>query len=291
MSAVYFYDGRFVRGDEPVVRLEDRGYLFGDGVYDAWMVYGGRYYLRGEHLDRLERSCAAIGIVPSFSRAEVERFTDEMLERSGVERGMVYLQWTRGVQTPRSHAAAEGLRSILSGYLRERPPYPAEHFSKGISTILYPDERQLYCDIKSLNLLGSVMASNAAAAAGCHEVLFVREEGGRRFVTESAHSNCYAVAGGAIHTAPLGKLILPGVTRQVVLELARELGIRVVEEFAPPELFLSADEAFISAASGILPIGAIDGKPVGSGARPVFEALSKAYEARIERFISSGGRA
>ena len=281
MSDTYFYDGRFVRGDEGVVRLEDRGYQFGDGVYDAWMVYEGRHFLRDEHLDRLERSCAALGILPCYSRSEVEAFTDEMTERSGARRGMIYLQWTRGWQSPRSHAAAAGLRSILSGYIRETEPYPEEYFSKGIATIFFPDERQRYCDIKSLNLLGNVMASNAARAALCHEVLFVRDEGGRRFVTESAHSNCFAVKDGTIYTAPLGKLILPGVTRQVVLGLARGQGLGVVEEFLPPELFSSADEVFISAASGILPVGTIDGAKVGSGARPVFTALEKGYRALI----------
>ncbi len=281
MHDVYFYDGRFVRGDEPVVRLEDRGYQFGDGVYDAWMVYGARHFLRGEHLDRLERSCSALGIVPSRSRPEIEAFSDEMLARSGVERGVVYLQWTRGWQSPRSHVAAAGLRSILSGYIRDMPPYPEDYFSKGVGTIFFPDERQRYCDIKSLNLLGSVLASNAARAAGCHEVLFVREEGGRRFVTESAHSNCYAVKDGAVHTAPLGKLVLPGVTRQAVQEIAGGLGIRVAEEYESPEFFAGADEVFVSAASGLLPVGRIGGKPVGGSGRPVFAALLAGYEALI----------
>lgn len=288
MKEAFFFDGRFVRGDEPLVSLEDRGYQFGDGVYDAWMVYGGRHFLRGEHLDRLERSCAAIGIAPSFSRSEVEAFTDELLERSGVGRGMVYLQWTRGAQSPRSHSAAPGLRAILSGSIRERPPYPAESFSEGVSVIFYPDERQRYCDIKSLNLLGSVMASNAASAAGCHEAIFVREEGGRRFVTECSRSNCYAVKDGLVHTAPLGKLILGGVTRRVALDLAAKLGIGVVEEFASPEFFASADEAFISAASGILPVGKIDGRRVGSGARPVYDAIAKAYETLVEAECHGG---
>jgi D-alanine transaminase len=287
MRDIYFYDGRFVRGDEPVVRLEDRGYQFGDGVYDAWMVLGGRQFLRDEHLDRLERSCAVLGIEPCFSRAEVESFTDEMLARSGLERGVIYLQWTRGWQSPRSHAAAQGLRPILSGYIREAKPYPEEYFAKGVSTLFYPDERQRYCDIKSLNLLGSVMASNAARAAGCHEVLFVREEGGRRFVTECAHSNCFAVKGGVIYTAPLGKLILPGVTRQVALDLARDLGVDVAQEFRTPEFFSAADEVFITAASGLLPVGSIGGAAVGTGERPVFAALEKAYRALV---AAKGGK-
>ena len=106
MSELYFYDGRFVRSDEPVVMLGDRGYQFGDGVYDAWMVHDSKQFLRREHLDRLEKSCAAIGIAPCYSRTEVEAFTDALLERSGIARGVIYLQWTRGWQSPRSHAAA-----------------------------------------------------------------------------------------------------------------------------------------------------------------------------------------
>jgi D-alanine transaminase len=281
MRDIYFYDGRFVGGDEPVVRLEDRGYQFGDGVYDAWMVHGGRFFLRSEHLDRLERGCASIGIAPCYTRSEVEAFTDGMLERSGVERGVIYLQWTRGWQSPRSHAAVPGLRPILSGSIREKPAFPEEFLSRGVGAIFFPDERQRYCDIKSLNLLGSVMAAAAASAAGCHEALFVREEGGRRFVTECAHSNCFAVLGGRVYTAPLGRLILPGITRQVALGLARGLGMEVVEEYMPPEFFAGADEVFITAASGLLPVGTIDGRAVGDGRRPACAALLEGYEAMI----------
>jgi len=281
MREVFFYDGRFVRGDEPVVCLEDRGFQFGDGIYESWMVYEGRHFLRAEHLDRFERSCERIGLVPSYTRAEVEAFSDAMVERSGASRGSVYLQWTRGLQSPRTHAVAPGLRPVLSGFFREAAPYPQEYFSKGVGAIFYPDERHYLCDVKTLNLLCSVLASTAARAAGCYEALFVREEGGRRFVTESAHSNCFAVKEGAVYTAPLGKLILPGVTRQVVLEIARGLGIQVVEDYKSPGFFASADEVFISAASGILPVGRIEGRDIGTGERPVFAALEAGYSALI----------
>lgn len=282
MSDVYFYDGRVVRGDEPVVRLEDRGYQFGDGVYDAWMVLGGRHFLRSEHLDRFERSCQAIGIVPCYTRRQIEEFSDELLARSGLSRAIVYFQWTRGWQSPRSHVSAPGTRPLLSGCIRESKPYPEDFFTKGCSTIFYPDERQHFCDIKTLNLLGSVMASNAAKAAACHEAVFVREMEGRRLVTECAHSNCYAVKDGAIYTAPLGKLILPGITRQVVLGLAKSLGIEVVEEFRSPEFFAEADEVFISAASGVLLVASIDGRPVGTGKSPVYAAIEAGYRGLID---------
>ena len=283
MSDLYFYDGRFVGADEPVVSLGDRGYVFGDGVYDAWMVLDGRQFLRREHLDRFERSCAAIGIVPSRSREELERITDDMVERSGLERAMIYLQWTRGRQLPRSHVPEPGLRPVLSGFIKAANPVPESFVSEGIAVVFYPDERQHFCDIKTLNLLGSVMASAAADKAGCHEVLFVRELGDHKLVTECAHSNCYAVKDGVVYTAPLGKFILPGITRRVVLDIAHRLGIPSVEEFRPPEFFASADEVFISAASGILPVATIDGRPVGSGKRPVFTALDAAYGELVAR--------
>ena len=126
------------------------------------------------------------------------------------------------------------------------------------------------------------MASNAAAKAGCYEVIFVREDGGKKFVTESAHSNCYAVKDGVIHTAPLGKLILPGITRGVVLKIAQRLGIPIVEEFCTPEFFAQADEVFVSAASGVVPVGWIDDKPVGDGVGEIFTRLNTEYQKLID---------
>jgi D-alanine transaminase len=282
MNSLAFYDGKIVGKNQPVVCVEDRGYQFGDGVYDAWMVLNGKHFLRKEHLDRFERSCKMIDIIPCYSREEIEHFSDMMLKESGIERGMFYFQWTRGWQSPRNHVIAPNLRPILSGSIIPVSPKPAEFFTQGCKTIFYPDERQHFCHIKTLNLLGSVMASNAAAKAGCNEVIFVREDGGRKFVTESAHSNCYAVKDGIIYTAPLGKLILPGITRAVVLKIAAELGIKVVEEFCTPEFFASADEVFVSAASGVVPVGFIDEKPVRQGAGPVFIKLNAKYQKMIE---------
>ncbi len=141
-------------------------------------------------MDRFERSCSMLDIVLCYTRAEVERFSDLLLKESGVERGMFYFQWTRGWQSPRNHVSVPTLRPILSGSIMPVLPKPAEYYLAGCKTIFPPDERQHFCHIKTLNLLGSVMASNAAAKAGCQEVIFVRED-------------------GVIYTAPLGKLILP----------------------------------------------------------------------------------
>ena len=282
MKSLAFYDGKIVDRDQPVVCMEDRGYQFGDGVYDAWMVFNGKHFLRQEHLDRFERSCSLLDLVPCYTRVEVEGFSDLLLRESGIERGMFYFQWTRGWQSPRGHVYTPNLRPILSGSIIPVPPKPTEFYTKGSKTIFYPDERQHFCHIKTLNLLGSVMASNAAAKAGCYEVIFVREDGGKKFVTESAHSNCYAVKDGVIHTAPLGKLILPGITRGVVLKIAQRLGIPIVEEFCTPEFFAQADEVFVSAASGVVPVGWIDDKPVGDGVGEIFTRLNTEYQKLID---------
>ena len=132
-----------------------------------------------------------------------------------------------------------------------------------------------------MNLLGSIRAINAAAKAGCYEVIFVREDGGEKFVTESAHSNCYAVKDGVIHTAPLGNLILPGITRGVAMKIAGDLEIPVVEEYCTPEFFLEADEVFLSAASGIVPVGWIGEVRIGTGPGPVFARLNEEYQKLI----------
>jgi len=281
MKALGFYDGKIIDKEQPVIRIEDRGYQFGDGVYDAWMVINGKHFLRREHLERFERSCKLLDIVPTFTIKEIEAFSDQMLAESAIEQGMMYFQWTRGWQSPRSHIIAEGVRPILSGSISPWTPKPADFWTNGSKTMFCPDERQHFCNIKTLNLLGSIRAINKAAAAGCYEVIFYREEGGRKYVTESAHSNCYAVKDGVIHTAPLGNLILPGITRGVALRIAAEVGIPVKEEYCTPEFFLEADEVFVTAASGIVPVGWIGDNAIGQGPGPVFAKLNAEYQKLI----------
>ena len=277
MKELGFYDGRIVKKDEPVICIEDRGYQFGDGVYDTWMVLNGKHFLRTEHLDRLERSCAFLEITPCYNRQEMEKFSDMLLEQSGIERGMIYFQWTRGLQIPRNHVVAPNVRALLTGSIMPVKPKAAHDMQQGCKTIFYPDERQHFCHIKTLNLLGSVRASNAGAKAGCYEIIFVREDGDKKFVTESAHSNCYAIKDGVVYTAPLGKWILPGITRSVCLQITKKLGIKVIEEYCTPEFFANADEVFVSACSGFVPVARIGDQVIGKGVGPVFTAINEEY--------------
>ena len=283
MKAVGMFDGKLVDIDQPVARLEDRGYQFGDGVYDAWCLFNGRHFLLDAHLNRLERSCNLIGITPSFSQAEMTEIIGAMTQESGLQEALVYVQYTRGWSSPRSHACAKDIRPLFSGTITPLKPYPQEYFSVGASAISRPDERHLLCHVKSLNLLGSVLAKNAAVAAGCYESLLIREIKGREVVTECAHSNCFAVKDGVLYTSPNGKYILPGITRTTVIELAKANGIPVVEEFVPLEFYLAADEAMITNSLAIVPLVKIDGKPVSDGKiGAMTQKLMALYDERIQ---------
>jgi len=275
------FDGKLVELDTPVICLEDRGYQYGDGVYDAWAIINGKPFLQEEHLDRLDRSCNFLGIKPCFSRTEVEEICKEMIKQSDVINGAIYLQWTRGLQSPRSHVYKTNVRPLLSGSILLGSMLEDVILQNG-KAIFMTDERHLFCHIKTLNLLGNIMARSKAAEAECQEAIFVRDYCGRKIVTERSHSNCFAVKNGVIYTAPLENLILPGITRNLVIKLAVELGLKVVEEYQTPELFQSADEVFITNAFYIMPIVAIENRPVGGGdIGPVYDVIRKAYQKAI----------
>ena len=283
MRAIGMFDGKLVDIDQPVAKLEDRGYQFGDGVYDAWCLLNGRHFLLEDHLNRLQRSCNLIGITPSFSQQEMTEIIGKMTKESGLQNALVYVQYTRGWSSPRAHACASDIRPLFSGTIAPLKPYPQEYFTDGAAAISHPDERHLLCHVKSLNLLGSVLAKNAAVAAGCYESLLIRDIKGREVVTECAHSNCFAVKKGILYTSPNGKYILPGITRATIIELANKNSIPVVEEFVNLDFYLGADEAMITNSLAVIPLVKIDGKPVGDGkVGAVTKKIMALYEERIQ---------
>lgn len=279
MQELGFYDGEIIDPQQPVIRLHDRAYQFGDGVYEAWIVDQGHQVLRNEHLDRFERSVALIGIEPCYTRHQVEEFSDSLVKASGIKDGLMYFQWSRGWQMPRAHVFGD-VKPLLTGFIREVPSRSLNWFPRGMSVLFLPDERHLFCHIKTLNLLGSVMAINAAVRAGYDDALLVREVEGRKVVTEGTKSNGFAVRAGTVYTAPEGNLILSGITRMMVLRFCRSLGIPVVEAFQTPEFFLEADEVFFSSASGLVPIDKIGDKTFG--AHPVFNRLHQTYQQYLD---------
>jgi len=280
MRELAFYEGRIHDPDEPVVRVGDRAHQFGDGVYEAWMVHRGRHVLRAEHLDRFERSAAALGLVPWATRAHLEAWSDALVAESGIENGMLYFQWSRGWQQPRNHLPSPGLVPVISGFIKAGVPGGDQ---TPLKVTLQPDERHLFCHIKTLNLLGSVRAIIEAHRRGCDDALLVRRIEGRDLVTEGTRSNAFAVKDGVVYTAPLGPWLLAGITRARVLTLATAAGVRVVEAFQTPEFFAAADEVFYTSCTAFNPVVSLDGSPVGKGQPgPITTLLLSAYQAFLD---------
>lgn len=275
MAELAFYDGRIIDPNEPVVRVTDRAYQFGDGVYEAWMLDHRRQILRKEHLDRFERSAAALGIVPTASRRQIEAWADQLVEASGLVDGMLYFQWSRGWQWPRNHIPAENIQPILSGFIKSRTNAT---WARPFRVRFAVDERQSFVHIKTMNLLGSVRALSAAVADGFDDVLLTREIGSKTVVTEASRSNAFFVRRGALITAPLGTYLLPGITRSKILAIGAELGLTVEEKLLTPQEVLECNEAFLTSCTALDPIVSIDGHPLGQGfPGPIFDRINERY--------------
>jgi D-alanine transaminase len=280
MARVAFVDGRYVPLRVPAIRIEDRGYQFADGVYEVIKVLGRQPRDLERHLDRLERSLAELAIRAPKSRGALRSLLAETLRRNRLDDGRRYIQVSRGVAA-RNHLFPQRARPSLVVTVR-RPsfPGPAER-ERGVKVITRPDLRWGRCDIKSISLLPNVLARQEAAAAGAREAWLVDRDGK---VTEGSSSNAYIVgAGGALITHPLCERILGGITRSVVLEIARADGIEVVERpFTIDEARDASEAALSSTSSWLLPVTTIDRAAVGGGRPgPVVRRLMGLYAARF----------
>jgi D-alanine transaminase len=222
MARIAYVNGHYRSLRSATVAPEDRGYQFADGVYEMVKVLGGRFCDLERHLDRLERSLAAVEIAPPMPRRALVSVLAETLRRNRLSDALVYLQVSRGT-APRNHAFPKRARPSMVVTVR-RPAFPSERErEEGVGVITLPDLRWGRCDIKSISLLPNVLARQSAAAADCREAWLI--DGGGK-VTEDSASNAYIVdAAGRLITHPLGERILGGVTRSVLLELARKEGI------------------------------------------------------------------
>ncbi|MDF2938168.1 MAG: dat [Paenibacillaceae bacterium] len=246
---------------DATIHPDDRGYYFGDGIYEVFRIYHGRLFQEDAHLVRLARSAAELRIPLPYGLPEITGLLYKLLEEDPVEEGILYLQITRGV-SPRSHAfPPEGTKPELTAYCKPLPRNP-EKITGGIRIVSVPDIRWLRCDIKTLNLLGNVLAKQEAVERGADEAVLHRNG----TVTECSSSNIMMVKDGVIWTHPADNLILPGITRNVVLEQARTLGLGVREQaFALEELY-SADEVFITGTTTeVTPVILIDETPIAGG--------------------------
>ncbi len=281
-----YLNGDYLPLDQGRIPVEDRGYLFGDGIYEVLRRYDGRFFRLRAHLARLHASADAIELsipLPDDALAEV---CETLAARSGLSDCTVYIQVTRGV-APRAHAFPRDARPTLLAIVRAAaPPTPAQR-EAGIPVISVVDDRWGRCHIKSLNLLANVLARQQAVSAGGFEGLFVRDG----IVTEGTASNAFMVKGRMIYTHPADNRILHGVTRTALLEAAGAAGFPVREESRSLGDYLGADEVFLSGTTvEVVGVSTIDGKPVGAG-RPgnVTRALHASFVRLTRGDAGNGG--
>ena len=261
MPDIGFVNGRFMPLEEATVSVEDRGFQFGDGIYEVIRTYHGQPFQLDAHLARLERSANAIELPLSWNIQQWATHVRDGITRSGYTESKVYLQLTRGA-APRDHVFPVAAKPTAVMTVREMRPMDTTLRDSGVTVMTMDDWRWGRCDIKSVNLLPNVLARQKAKQAGAFEALFVRN--GQ--VTEGAVSNVMMVKAGRLLTAPEGERILSGVTRTIILELARKEGLPVEERFVMVEEFQHADEIFLTGTTvEVLPVIRVDGKPVSSG--------------------------
>jgi D-alanine transaminase len=276
MSRVAYINGRYLPHSRAQVAVEDRGYLFSDGAYDVIPVHSGRLSFADRHLDRLDRSLAELRIARPMSRAALLQVAREVVRRNDVRNGTLYMQVTRGV-APRDHKFPKGVKpSLLMMAKTWKAPAP-ELLAKGAAVVTMPDQRWARRDIKSISLIANVLAKQAAAEQGAFEAWLIDSDG---MVTEGSSTSAWiATAESELVTRPTGTEILPGVTRSVIAEVARELGLALrFRPFSRDEAY-AAREAFLTSTSNfVLPITRIDGKPIGAGKPgPIAARLRAAY--------------
>jgi D-alanine transaminase len=285
-NAIVYLNGRYLPIEQAQISVLDRGFIFGDGIYEVIPVYQGRPFRMEQHLDRLERSLAAISLQPGLSRAQWKELAQNLLGRVDYPCSMVYLQITRG-PAKRDHAfpkqAAPTVFGMVSAFAR---PSEAQR-TQGLSAISIADIRWLLCNIKSTSLLGNVLAKQQAVDAGVDEAIQFRD--GQ--LTEGSSCNIWVVQNGALLAPPNDHLILEGIRYRLLEELAQQCGVPHQVRAITRDEVEQADELLLTAATKeVLPIVRLDGKPVGSGKPgPVYARLRAAYDALIEGGASTQG--
>ena len=260
-----YLNGRYLPIGEATISALDRGFIFGDGVYEVWRVVRGQLFEAARHQQRLERGLRELRIArPADASLEgIAAISERLLSENGLSDGdaTLYVEITRGA-APRTHyfpppSATPTLLVMASEFK------PSQSRFTGTSVITQPDVRWLRCDLKTVQLLPNVMARQAATEAGASEAIFVRDG----TITEGTHTTVFGVIGGVLRTHPANHLVLPGVTRDVVIELAREIGIEVHEKaIGVAELSQSSEVFLTGTTTDVTPVVSVDGRRIGDGA-------------------------
>jgi D-alanine transaminase len=277
-----YLNGDFLPIEEARVPVLDRGFIFGDGVYEVIPVYSRNPFRLQEHLKRLQASLDSIRLQNPHSRAEWANLIHRLIELNEPEDQSIYLHVTRGV-AKRDHAFPKGVPPTVFMMSNPLSTAPAEQVENGVSAITATDNRWLRCDIKAIALLPNVLLRQLAVDAGCVETVLLRDE----FLTEGAASNIFIVRSGVLLAPPKNHLMLAGITYDVVLELAAANRIRSeVREVSEYELRTAQEVWLTSSTKEILAITRLDNRPVGNGRPgPVFQQMYRLYQDYKERVM------
>jgi len=258
-----YLNGHYMPIEEAKISVLDRGFIFGDGVYEVIPVYSRRAFRLAEHLRRLQHSLDGIKLANPHSDAEWTAIIKELISRNPGEDQYLYLHITRGV-AKRDHAfPSPPVKPTVFLMSNPLPTPPAELLLSGVGAVSAEDNRWLRCDIKAIALLPNVLLRQLAVDAGCAETILIREN---EFMTEGAASNIFVVRNGKLLAPPKDNLMLPGITYDVVLEIAAANHIpHEVRRIAATEVFDAEELLLTSSTKEVLAITTLDGKPVGTG--------------------------
>ena len=276
-----FLNGQYLNAEEAKLSVLDRGFIFGDGVYEVWRVVDGKLFESSRHTRRLKNGLKTVEItVPDADVDALGGVASRLLKENDLTsgEGTFYVEITRGA-APRTHAYPPAGTKPTIFAMVSKFEVPHAMREAGAKCITENDVRWLRCDVKTVQLLPNVMAKQKASVAGAMEAIFVRDD----VVTEGTHTSLFAVKDGTLRTHPLGPLILPSITRELILEIAREQSVPISEkQFTKAELF-AMDEVFVSGTTtDVTPIVDIDGRTIGSGKPgPVSKQLYAGLQARL----------
>ncbi len=277
LSTEIYLNGRFMPLEQAHVSVLDRGFLFGDGVYEVIPAYGRKPLRLGAHLDRLDRSLAGIRLANPLSRLDWEGLCGRLLLSQQGDTQALYLQVTRGAPAVRDHRFPEKTQPTVFAMAKSIAPRAAQLAEDGVSAVLLEDIRWHRCDIKSVSLVAAVLLRQEAADQGAEEALLVRN--GQ--VVEGSTSNVFLVTDGALITPPVGPEMLSGITRDLIIELAELEGLPLYQRPVSVEECQHADELWIcSSTRELLPVTRLDQALIGDGrVGPLWKRLNAAYQA------------
>ena len=280
-----YLNGEFLPLSDAHISPLDRGFLFGDGVYEVIPAYAGKLFRCTQHLDRLQRSLDGIRLANPHSQKEWTAILEDLMDRQPYDNHSIYLQVTRGADTKREHAfPREKLKPTVFIMSDELPTAPVETSHAGVCTITRPDDRWQHCDIKAITLLANILLRQQGADNGCAETILIRD--GK--VIEGAASNVFVIRNGIIKTPGKSNQMLTGITRDLVLEIAAAQGLTASEDDISPDDLLQADEVWItSSTKEVLPVIRIDDKTVGDGKPgPVWQEMINYYADYKQRLVA-----